>query len=81
MLGELIGGLEGQGDYRILLMPDHPTPLSKRTHTAEEVPYLIYDKNRHLAGPAVYNEETAWSSGNRFPRGHLLMDYFLKNEL
>lgn len=81
VLGELIGGLEGQGDYRILLMPDHPTPLSKRTHTAEEVPYLIYDKNRHLAGPAVYNEETAWSSGNRFPRGHLLMDYFLKNEL
>ncbi len=80
VLGELIRGLEDQGDYRILLMPDHPTPLSKRTHTAEEVPYLIYDSHRHIVGPTVYNEETARLSGNRFLQGHLLMDHFLKSE-
>ena len=80
VVAELISGLEDQGDYRILLMPDHPTPLSKRTHTAEEVPYLIYRRNHQVKGPGTYNEETARRSGNRFPQGHLLMDYFLRNE-
>jgi len=76
IVGELIRGLEGE-DFKILLMPDHPTPLSLRTHTAEEVPYLIYSSRQELKGPGAYNEETARQSGNHFPQGHRLMDHFL----
>lgn len=80
VVGELMRGLADLGDYKILLMPDHPTPLSIRTHTAEEVPYLIYNSERQINGPGVYNEDVARQSGNHFPQGHLLMDYFLGNE-
>ena len=80
VVGEVLRGLEGRGDYRILIMPDHPTPISKRTHTAEEVPYLIYRSYRRLEGAESYNEETARRCMNRFPQGHLLMDHFLKGD-
>lgn len=80
VVGELIRGLADQGDYKILLMPDHPTPLSIRTHTAEEVPYLIYSSGQTVKGPGIYNEEVARQSENHIPQGHLLMDHFLKTE-
>ncbi|MGE5543808.1 MAG: cofactor-independent phosphoglycerate mutase [Bacillota bacterium] len=80
VVGEVLRGLEGQGDYKILLMPDHPTPISKRTHTAEEVPYLIYRSYRQFKGAESYSEEMARQSENVFPQGHLLMDHFLKGD-
>lgn len=80
VIGELIKGLADQGNYKILFMPDHPTPLSIRTHTAEEVPFLIYTSNYDAKGPGTYDEEVARQSKNCFPQGHLLMDHFLKNK-
>lgn len=44
VVGTIIKGLEKYDDYRILILPDHPTPLSLRTHTAEPVPFLLYQK-------------------------------------
>ena len=59
--------------YRLLILPDHPTPIHKRTHTADPVPYLLYDSTRAVEGPDSYSEKTAEASGNYEPHGHLLL--------
>lgn len=47
VLGALLSRLDAAGHpYRILCMPDHPTPIARRTHTAEPVPFLVYESNR-----------------------------------
>lgn len=79
VIGELLRGLEQFEDYRIMVLPDHPTPLRVRTHTAEEVPFLIYQKSLMLQSPVrSYDEEAARLSGLRFDRGYELMDYFVR---
>lgn len=59
--------------YRLLILPDHPTPIHKRTHTADPVPYLLYDSTRAMEGPDGYSEKTAEASGIYEPHGHLLL--------
>ncbi len=65
--------------YRIMILPDHPTPLRLRTHTAEPVPYMIYDSNNHtlIDKDAQYGETYAASTTYVVQKGHHLMDYFL----
>ena len=66
-------------DCRILVLPDHPNLLRLRTHTADPVPYLLYDSTREQKKLAHYTEEEARLSGNFVPDGFLLMEQFLKN--
>ena len=66
-------------DCRILVLPDHPNLLRLRTHTADPVPYLLYDSTREEKKLAHYTEEEARLSGNFVPDGFLLMEQFLKN--
>ena len=61
-------------DYRMLILPDHPTPIRLRTHTAEPVPYLIYDSRRQAKKIARFSEKEAAASGNLVPEGHKLID-------
>ena len=65
-------------DYKMLIMPDHPTPISIRTHTSDPVPYLIYDSTRQRKTIARYNEKEAAATGNFEPEGFRLMERFLK---
>ena len=66
-------------DYKIMVLPDHPTPLCLRTHTSEAVPFLIYQSNDKKEDTGrVYDEFRAGDSGICFAEGHRLMDYFLK---
>lgn len=75
VIGPLTAALDKQGmDYRLLVMPDHPTPVRVRTHTAESVPYLLYDSTRPLAENHSYNEREAEQSGNFIPLGHTIID-------
>ena len=60
--------------YRMLVMPDHPTPIRVRTHTADPVPYLLYDSTRPFAKDWVYNEKTARESGIELPEGFRLIE-------
>lgn len=60
-------------EYRLLVLPDHPTPIRVRTHTAAPVPYLLYDSSRPLDNTWNYNEEEAAASGNYIAEGHTLM--------
>lgn len=64
-------------DYRMLICPDHPTPIRCRTHTSDPVPYLIYDSTRQRKAIAHFNEREAAATGNFEPNGYKLMDAFL----
>ena len=72
-------GLERAGeDFRMLIMPDHPTPFRIRTHTADPVPYLLYDSTKKESHTWTYCEAEAAGSGRVFSRGYELMAYLLR---
>ena len=62
-------------EYRLLVLPDHPTPIRLRTHVAEPVPYLLYDSGKKQNHSWHYNEREEAESGNRIDRGCDLMGY------
>ena len=64
-------------DFRMLVLPDHPTPLRIRTHSSEPVPYILYDSTRQQKKIARYNEKEAAATGNFVPMGHMLLEKFL----
>ncbi|MDO4677131.1 MAG: cofactor-independent phosphoglycerate mutase [Eubacteriales bacterium] len=69
-------GLDAEGeDYRMLILPDHPTPIKVRTHVAEPVPYLLYDSTTPQFHSWRYNEKEAAESGNRVEHGWDMMKY------
>ena len=57
-------------EYRLLIMPDHPTPIRLRTHTCEPVPYMIYDNTKKVLSGLKYSEKDAKESGNYISEGH-----------
>ena len=65
-------------DYRMLVLPDHPTPIRCRTHTSDPVPYVLYDSRIREEKNAHYNEKEAAATGVFQPDGYKLMDEFLK---
>ncbi|MCQ2081965.1 MAG: cofactor-independent phosphoglycerate mutase [Lachnospiraceae bacterium] len=78
VIGPVYETLKNKGeDFRILVMPDHPTPIRVRTHTANPVPYMIYDSTNELEKTWNYNEKEAKEGGIYEPVGHHLMDTFL----
>lgn len=62
-------------DFRMLILPDHPTPIRVRTHTSDSVPYMLYDSTNPLDTTWNYNEEEAKESGNFIAKGHEMIDY------
>ena len=71
--------LEDAGeDYRMLVLPDHPTPLRIRTHSADPVPYILYDSTRERRSQRRFTEEEAMAADHFEPQGHILMERFLK---
>lgn len=78
VVGTLLEGLESYDDYSIMVLPDHPTPLALRTHTAEPVPYIIYRKGKKKpSGILGYDEFQALRTGIFVEEGYKLMDRFL----
>ena len=79
VIGPIMQKLEAAGEaYRLLVLPDHPTPIRVRTHTSENVPYLLYDSAKPEAQSWNYNEREAKLSGNIENIGHKLIDRFLQ---
>ena len=81
VVGAILKGIKDFDRYKILILPDHPTPLSVRTHTADPVPYLIYsneagDKTGH---GETFDEVSAGLSGISFEKGFELIERFLKS--
>ena len=89
LLGTLLEGLADTGKHRILIVPDHATPLAIKTHSADPVPFACYDSENEKddtrsadqeslpAGVGRFDEDSAAASGLKFDRGWELMEWFL----
>lgn len=67
--------LDASGEaYRMLILPDHPTPIEVRTHTSDPVPYLLYDNQKEQKHDWKYNERCAADSGNDRLAGYKFID-------
>ena len=80
VIGRITGRLDQAGeDYRIMVLPAHPTPIKVRTHTKDPVPYMIYDSRRADSGLVhTYGESAARQSGLSWPDGYRLIDHLLE---
>ena len=75
----IVEGLKAAGEeFRMVILPDHPTPISLRTHTADNVPYLLYDSTKERAESWHYNEREAEQTDNFVSEGHKLIDYLFE---
>jgi len=72
----IVQGINDSGeDYRMVILPDHPTPICIRTHTGDDVPYLLFDSRRNENHTWKYNEKEAEQTGNYIEEGHKLINY------
>lgn len=76
ILGPVLNALEQYDDYKVMILPDHPTPLDLMTHTNDPVPFMIYKKSTPAAG-GTYSEEGAKESGIFIENGPKIMEYFI----
>ncbi len=75
LIRNLKDALDASGEsYRMLVLPDHPTPVRVRTHTSDPIPFLLYDSTKEHKGPGVYSEKSAKESGFVVERGYELID-------
>lgn len=79
VVGPVAEALRAAGaDFRMLILPDHPTPVRVRTHTSDPVPYLLYDSTKPVEGCSTYCEKTGQKSGRVLEEGHRLIDHLLE---
>ena len=60
--------------FKIMVLPDHPTPICKRTHTIDPVPFFIYSSDSDKQGCETFDEQTAKDMGYYVPNGYTLMN-------
>lgn len=77
ILGPVLEAFESE-PLRVLICPDHPTPLELRTHTNAPVPYMIYDSTKEIGGVDCFCEESAEKTGRYVDKGFTLMEHFLE---
>jgi 2,3-bisphosphoglycerate-independent phosphoglycerate mutase len=77
VVGVILQGMEGQTDFKMMILPDHPTPLDVRTHTKEAVPFIIYQPGGEASKASGYNEAAAQETGVHVPEAWKLMDIFI----
>lgn len=78
IIGPVNRTLDAEGTaYRMLILPDHPTPIRVRTHTSDPVPYLLYDSTKAMDGMDTYSEKTGRKTGIFEKEGYHLIDHLL----
>ena len=78
IVGPLLDALPGHGDWRLLIAPDHRTPLRTRAHSYGAVPFAVAGTGISAGGQTAYDEDTAAASGRTFDPGWRLMEWFLR---
>jgi 2,3-bisphosphoglycerate-independent phosphoglycerate mutase len=78
ILKPILEQVKEMDDFTLLIMPDHPTPLSIMTHCSDPVPYLLYRSNKHINGANEFNEKTASESGIVIEKAHTLIDRMIQ---
>jgi 2,3-bisphosphoglycerate-independent phosphoglycerate mutase len=82
VVGTVLRGLEEFREYRVLIMPDHATPIEIRTHTDEPIPFVIFDSRLRINNGAASFDEKLIDREDimNFEQGYKLMDYFIKGD-
>lgn len=78
VIGTILAGIERFGDYRIMVLPDHATPVSTKTHSDDPVPFAIFDSREGVASARGYSEREALDGGDMVEHGHELLAQFLR---
>ena len=79
IVAPIMKAMEDAGeDYRMLVLPDHPTPIRIRTHSSDPVPYVLFDSTRQLKKKARYTEAEGKATGIFLPHGYALLDKLLQ---
>lgn len=78
IIGPILNHFEGRDDLRMVVLPDHPTPVSLRTHTSDPVGYVMYGKGIPHDGSQEFTENSTKTQGLKFDSGEALMNFFLK---
>lgn len=82
IVGHVFDSLKAAGSpFRLLVLPDHPTPISKKTHTPDPVPFVLYDSTMKNENPSVFTEHDALRSGLFINEGFRLLGRLLKKTL
>jgi 2,3-bisphosphoglycerate-independent phosphoglycerate mutase len=79
IVGPVLEALQKYESWRILVMPDHPTPVRTCAHSAEPVPFAMAGTNISGILHSTFGETNAAKSGFRIDNGFELMEYFLKS--
>lgn len=77
IVGPVLSALEDRGDHRLLVAPDHPTPLAEKTHVAKPVPFALCGAGLAGENAPLFNELSAAETGLKIGRGHELMSLLL----
>jgi len=82
VVGNVLRGVEALGEYRILILPDHATPIEIKTHSDEPVPFIIYDSRKKRKNENASFDESITERDDILviEEGHTLMDYFIKGD-
>ena len=81
VVGQILGHFRDRNDFRILVLPDHYTPISIKTHTSEPVLFALCGQGIEKDAISTFNESAARESKLNFPQGWRLMDYLIKHDL
>ena len=79
VVGSLLEYCKKMNDFRIMVLPDHATPISLKTHTPDAIPFAIYGKDIPAKDFLNYSEKEAQKSELYFENGYQLMEYFISN--
>ena len=77
VVGPIHDALKAHGDYRLLVMPDHPTPIEKRTHVADPVPFALCGAGIRASEPLPFAESSVAKTTAIFEQGHKLIEYMI----
>jgi len=77
VVGVILDGIKQMGPFRILILCDHSTPVSLKTHTPEPVPFILYDSGEAKRSGRVYDEDNAKESGMFIEDGTRLIDMLI----
>jgi 2,3-bisphosphoglycerate-independent phosphoglycerate mutase len=79
VVGPLLRGLQSFDSYKVMLLPDHATPICLRTHSSDPIPFVIYGSAQKKPGSGAdrFDEVSARQTGIFIEKGHTLIDRFL----
>ena len=79
VIKRVVEAFEAKGqDFRMIVLPDHPTPIAIRTHSSDPVPYMLYDSTDKKNNTWNYNEKEAKESGNYIADGHTAINHLFE---